>query len=120
MKLGAAHRLKAAVDIDSINEFADLIKCLDSVRWQKFEDRGFFDSLEVCCMTFDQDSYNAVLKRLLAEGYKVVSHADVSAIPTLSSTTTSSVLGYGSGRRCPLVLAADTKHTYLYMPTDTD
>ena len=120
MKLEAAHRLRAAVDADSINEFADLIKCLDTVRWQKFEDRGFFDTMEECCFTFDQDSYDALYKRLLAEGYNEVEEVDVSSIECLATCKTGIVLGYGSGRRCPLVCCVDDEHSYLYMPTSTD
>ena len=126
MKLKAAHRLKAtnrleaAVDADALNEFADLIKCLDSVRWQKFEDRGFFDNLDECCMNFDADSYEALYKRLLAEGYQEVAEVDVSSIECLSTCPTGIVFGYGSGKRCPLVCCADDEHSYLYMPTGTD
>jgi hypothetical protein len=125
-KLGAAHRLKvahtltAAVDSDALNEFADLIKCLDSVRWQKFEDKGYFDSLEELCMTFDADSYDALYKRLLAEGYKEVAEVNVSSIECLATCPTGIVLGYGSGARCPLVCCVDDEHSYLYMPTGTD
>lgn len=120
IKLGAAHRLKAAVDSEALNEFADLIKCLDSVRWQKFEDKGYFDDMEECIFTFDQDSYDALDKRLVAEGYLMVAEVDVSSIPSLASCGTGYVFGYGSGRRCPLICCLDDEHSYLYMPTDTD
>jgi hypothetical protein len=120
IKMSAAHRLKAAVDTDALNEFADLIKCLDSVRWQKFEDKGFFDNMEECCMPFDKDSYDALYKRLIAEGYQDVAEIDVSSIPTLSKCESALVLGYGSGKRCPLVCCEDDEHSYVYMPTSTD
>jgi hypothetical protein len=120
IKLSAAHRLKATVDSDALNEFADLIKCLDSVRWQKFEDRGFFDNLEECCMPFDKDSYDALYKRLIAEGYTEVAEVDVSSIACIANCPSAIVLGYGSGARCPLVCCEDDEHSYVYMPTDTD
>jgi|SRR5882672_7559560 len=118
--LNAAARLKAAVDSDILNEFADLIKCLDSVKWQKLEDKGFFDDLDELCVQFDQDSYDALYKRLQAEGYTEVAEVDVSSIPSLATCPSGFVLGYGSGNRCPLVCCVDDEHSYLYMPTSTD
>ena len=121
IKLAAAHRLKAAVDIDALDEYTDLIKCLDSVKWQKLEDAGFFDNMDACCVPFDLDSYDALIKRLEGDGYKVISHEDASsALHNLEGCDEFSIMGYGSGNRCPLVVGRDSEKTYLYMPTDTD
>jgi hypothetical protein len=120
VKLHAASRLRAAVDSQALDEFTDLIKCLDSVKWQKLEDKGFFDNMEECCVQFDQDSYEALYKRLQAEGYVEVAEVDVSSIECLKTCPSGIVLGYGSGQRCPLVCCVDDDHSYLYMPTSTD
>lgn len=120
IKMSAASRLKAAVDTAALDEFTDLIKCLDSVKWQKLEDAGFFDEMDECCVPFDHDSYTALYKRLMAEGYTEVAEVDVSSIPCISTCPSGYVLGYGSGKRCPLVCCLDDENSYLYMPTSTD
>jgi hypothetical protein len=121
IKLSAAHRLKASVDTQALDEFTDLVKCLDSVKWQRLEDEGFFDNIDACCVPFDHESYDALIKRLQGEGYKVVGHQNAAeTIHNLEGCDEFSILGYGSGARCPLVVGRDSEKTYLYMPTDTD